>query len=225
MRCSAAVLALALLPLAACGAAVPPASDGPGDSGEADTDTDADADTDTDADTDADADTGLSGHVAVVMTTTLGTLTLDLDADHAPITTANFLTYVDGGFYDGADGFGATVFHRVVAGFVIQGGGYTADGTAKTTHPPIPLETDVGLSNLRGTLAMARTNLPDSATSQFYVNLVDNTALDGTGNDDGYAVFGTVTAGMDVVDAIGAVAVDGRDQPQDDVVITACSRL
>lgn len=195
-----------------------------------DADTDADADSDTDADTDADSDSDSdsdtskpSGHVLVAMDTSLGALRLDLDGDAAPVTAANFLQYVDGGFFDGADGFGATVFHRVVAGFVVQGGGYTADGAEKTTHPPIELE-ETGLSNLRGTLAMARKSRPDSATSQFYVNLVDNTFLDGTGNDDGYAVFGAVTAGMSVVDAIAALPVDGVDAPLDDVLITRCVR-
>ena len=190
----------------------------------ADTDTDADADTDADTDTDADsdADTGTAAHTVVAMTTTLGAITLDINGVDAPITAANFLDYVDRGFYDGRDGFDATIFHRVVAGFVIQGGGYTADGTAKATLPPISLETDVGLSNVRGSIAMARTNRPDSATSQFYINLVDNLALDGTGNRDGYAVFGTVTAGMDVVDAVGAADVNSVDQPVTDVVILSC---
>ena len=189
---------------------------------DADTDADADTDTDTDTDADSDADTGAPTHTVVAMTTTLGAITLDINGVDAPITAANFLDYVDRGFYDGRDGFDATIFHRVVSGFVIQGGGYTADGTAKATLPPISLETDVGLSNVRGSIAMARTNRPDSATSQFYINLVDNLALDGTGNRDGYAVFGTVTAGMDVVDAVGSADVDSVDQPVTDVVILSC---
>ncbi|MSP54351.1 MAG: peptidyl-prolyl cis-trans isomerase [Myxococcales bacterium] len=156
--------------------------------------------------------------------TSLGHIQVDINGVDAPITAANFLNYVDRGFFDGTDGFGATTFHRVVAGFVVQGGGYTTDGSAKTTMSPIVLETDVGLSNVRGSLAMARTNQPDSATSQFYVNLVDNTALDGTGAEDGYAVFGTVTEGMDVVDAMGAVDVDRASGPLVDVVITSCER-
>ncbi len=191
---------------------------------DADSDTDTDSDTDSDSDTDTDSDTDAdSGHTLILLQTTLGAIELDLDGASAPITTTNFLDYVDRGFYDGADGFGATVFHRVVAGFVIQGGGYTQEGAAKTTLPPIVLE-ETGLSNLRGTVAMARTNQPNSATSQFYVNLVDNTFLDGTGNNDGYAVFGSVSAGLDVVDAIGAVSVDGADKPLAAVVITSCVR-
>ena len=201
-----------------------PPSDSSLDSADTDADSDADTDADSDADTDADsdADTGVAAHTVVAMTTTLGAITLDINGVDAPITAANFLDYVDRGFYDGRDGFDATIFHRVVSGFVVQGGGYTADGTAKATLPPITLETDVGLSNVRGSIAMARTNRPDSATSQFYINLVDNLALDGTGNRDGYAVFGTVTAGMDVVDAVGASDVDSVDQPLTDVVILSC---
>lgn len=191
--------------------------------GDADADTDGDTDSDTDSDTDT--DTGkASGHTLVIVETTLGAIEIDLNGVDAPITTTNFLDYVDRGFYDGADGFGATTIHRVVADFVIQGGGYTEDGGAKTTLPAITLEADNGLSNVRGTIAMARTNQPNSATSQFFVNLVDNTFLDSTGNNDGYAVFGTVTSGMDVVDAIGAVGVDSLDKPLDAVVITHCAR-
>jgi cyclophilin family peptidyl-prolyl cis-trans isomerase len=168
-------------------------------------------------------DTTETGHVRVEMVTSLGTLELDINGADAPISAANFLSYVDDGFYDGADGSGATVFHRVVQDFVIQGGGYTEDGTEKTTKEAIALETDVGLSNVRGSLAMARTPDPNSATSQFYINLVDNTFLDGTGQQDGYAVFGAVSAGLDVVDAIGAAQVAG-EQPVDGIVITACAR-
>lgn len=165
-------------------------------------------------------DSGSAGDPnTVVMETTLGSMTIQLDPDGAPVTTENFLTYVDEGFYDGSDGLGATIFHRVIAGFVDQGGGYTADGTAKATHDPIELET--GLSNVRGTISMARTNQPNSATSQFFLNLVDNTSLDGP---NGYAVFGTLTDGLDTMDAIAAVQTDGNDQPVEDVVITSCAR-
>jgi cyclophilin family peptidyl-prolyl cis-trans isomerase len=143
---------------------------------------------------------GGSGNVILV--TTLGTIVLDLDEELAPITTENFLTYVEAGFYDGADGDGATIFHRVVPDFVIQGGGLREDLSSKPTNPPIVNESDNGLSNLRGTIAMARTQALDSATSQFYINVVDNTGLDGP---DGYAVFGEVVEGMDVVDAIEVV--------------------
>lgn len=168
--------------------------------------------------------TTAEGHTRVLMSTSLGDIELDLDGVAAPISTENFLAYVDSGFYDGTDGQGATIFHRVLAGFVAQGGGITADGTQKATLDPIPLETDVGLSNLRGTLAMARTNRPDTATSQFYINLVDNTPLDGTGNQDGYAVFGSVVTGMDVVDAMAEVTVDGNGLPAEDILVTECSR-
>ena len=160
----------------------------------------------------------------VTMETTLGTIQIELDPVHAPITTENFLTYVDEGFYDGSDGKGATIFHRVIAGFMDQGGGYTASGAAKSTHGAIVLESDNGLSNLRGTIAMARTNSPDSATSQFYINTVDNTFLDHSGSTDGYAVFGQLTSGLDTIDAIAAVQTDGNDQPLEDIEITSCTR-
>ncbi len=157
------------------------------------------------------------------MVTSMGTIVIDLDAETAPITTANFLSYAEAGFFDGADGQGATVFHRVVDGFVAQGGGYTASGTEKSTQDPIVLESDVGLSNLRGTIAMARTGVPDSATSQFYFNLVDNTFLDyQDASNPGYAVFGEVVQGMDVVDAIGAVATNG-EVPAEAIIIESVS--
>lgn len=168
------------------------------------------------------SDSGGADLVAVTMETSMGTIELALDPEHAPITVENFLVYVDEGFYDGGDGLGPTIFHRVVTGFVIQGGGYTPSGGTKVTHAPIELEANNGLSNLRGTIAMARTNERDSATSQFYINSVDNVALDTSGG--GYAVFGTVTAGLDVVDAIDATPVDAESQPLTDVVITSCTR-
>ena len=157
--------------------------------------------------------------------TTLGSFDIQLDPDNAPVTTENFLVYVDEGFYDGADGLGATIFHRVIAGFMNQGGGLTAAGSAKATHAAIVLESDNGLSNLRGTIAMARTDVADSATSQFFINTVDNTFLDYSGaSSPGYAVFGEVVAGMDVIDAIAAVQTDGSDRPLEDIVIESCSR-
>jgi peptidyl-prolyl cis-trans isomerase B (cyclophilin B) len=116
------------------------------------------------------------------------------------------------------------VFHRVVEDFVIQGGGYTVDGTLKATHDPIVLEADNGLSNTRGTIAMARTSVPDSATTQFFVNHVDNTFLDSTGNNDGYAVFGELTSGLEVLDAIAVLAPPGSEVPAEDVVITSVTR-
>jgi cyclophilin family peptidyl-prolyl cis-trans isomerase len=165
---------------------------------------------------------GGSGNVILV--TTLGTIVLDLDEELAPITTENFLTYVEAGFYDGADGDGATIFHRVVPDFVIQGGGLREDMTSKPTNPPIVNESDNGLSNLRGTVAMARTQALDSATSQFYINVVDNTGLDGP---DGYAVFGEVVEGMDVVDAIEAVPTTTVGQydgvPVDPIIIESAT--
>jgi cyclophilin family peptidyl-prolyl cis-trans isomerase len=155
----------------------------------------------------------------VRITTTLGVIELGLDRSHAPVTVANFLKYVNDGFYT------STVFHRVVRDFVIQGGGFTREGGVlkeKTpTYRPIELESNNGLSNLRGTIAMARTGNPDSAASQFYINTVDNTSLNYPGDDGvgGYAVFGKVTAGLDVVDAIRAVAVTNQI-PNVDITIT-----
>lgn len=162
----------------------------------------------------------------VVVVTSMGTFTVELFLEEAPITSENFLTYVDEGFFDGQDGLGATIFHRVIADFVIQGGGHTEAGAAKDTHPAIVNEaSDSGLSNVRGTLSMARTNAPDTATSQWFVNLVDNTFLDpGESTPDGYAVFAEVVDGMDVVDSIGLVATDGADQPLVPVVMQSVTR-
>ena len=134
----------------------------------------------------------------VTLITSKGSITLELDPARAPISTNNFLTYVSKGFYR------STLFHRVIPNFVVQGGGYTTGMVKKTDQAaPIELESNKGLSNLRGTLAMARTNLPNSATSEFYINLVDNLSLDfkNTANP-GYAVFGKVIQGMELVDAI-----------------------
>ncbi len=137
----------------------------------------------------------------VLLATSLGDITLQLDAEKAPKTVANFLEYVKSGHYDG------TVFHRVISGFMIQGGGFTPDMVQKPTRAPIALESRNGLRNERGTVAMARTSVPDSATSQFFINVVDNAMLDQPNARDGqgYAVFGKVVAGMDVVDKIRAV--------------------
>jgi len=143
--------------------------------------------------------------------TSLGDFVIELDDAKAPVTVANFLQYVDDGHFDG------TVFHRVIPGFVIQGGGMTADMTQKPTRKPIENEARNGLKNLRGTLSMARTNDINSATSQFFVNLVDNAFLDHQGpRNYGYAVFGRVVEGMDVIDAIAAVKT-GRKRGHDDV--------
>ena len=136
----------------------------------------------------------------VQLVTSLGTIVVQLDPQRAPGTVANFLRYVDKGFYAG------TVFHRVIPGFMIQGGGFTEQLQQKPTDAPIPLESRNGLRNLRGTIAMARTSDPNSATSQFFINLVDNSSLDYPKPDGyGYAVFGQVVSGMDVVDRIAAV--------------------
>ncbi len=141
-----------------------------------------------------------TGDSNVIMTTSLGVIEIELYAEQAPITVANFLAYIDAQFYDDL------IFHRIISGFMIQGGGFDISLTAKATQAPIVLETNNNLSNLRGTIAMARTGVPDSATSQFFINHVDNLFLDSTGNNDGYAVFGTVVAGMDVVDTIANLA-------------------
>ena len=137
----------------------------------------------------------------VLLATSLGDITIQLDAEKAPKTVANFLDYVKSGHYDG------TVFHRVIGGFMIQGGGFTPDMVQKPTKAPIALESRNGLKNERGTVAMARTSVPDSATSQFFINVVDNAMLDQANARDGqgYAVFGRVVTGMDVVDKIRAV--------------------
>ena len=134
----------------------------------------------------------------VTLITAKGSITLELDPARAPISTNNFLAYVSKGFYR------STLFHRVIPNFVVQGGGYTTGMVKKTDQAaPIELESNKGLSNLRGTLAMARTNLPNSATSEFYINLVDNVSLDFKNTvNPGYAVFGKVIQGMELVDAI-----------------------
>lgn len=161
----------------------------------------------------------------VLLTTSQGAIHIGLEDTLAPITTANFLAYVDSGFYDGDDGEDATVFHRVISGFMIQGGGMTAARASRTTSAPIANESDNGLSNARGTLAMARTNDPNSATSQFFINLVDNDFLDIDGDyPPGYAVFGEVLEGMDVVDAIAALPTQS-DWPTTEVIITDCERV
>ncbi|MDD2547029.1 MAG: peptidylprolyl isomerase [Burkholderiaceae bacterium] len=151
----------------------------------------------------------------VEMQTSLGLLKLAFYPDKAPATVLNFFSYVNAGFYDG------TLFHRVVPGFVVQGGGFTSGLVAKpNTTAPIALETPNGLSNVRGTLAMARTSVPNSATSQFYVNLQDNLGLDyASASAPGYAVFGVVKEGMAVIDAIAAVPTTSS-VPQAEVVIT-----
>ena len=156
----------------------------------------------------------------VEMTTSKGVIQLELDAENAPITVANFLEYVKSGHYDG------TIFHRVIPGFVIQGGGLESGMKEKATQAPIENEADNGLKNRTGTICMARTNDPHSATSQFFINLKDNSFLDHTektASGWGYAVFGRVTSGMDVVEAIAAVQTGNAgyhsDVPLEDVVL------
>jgi peptidyl-prolyl cis-trans isomerase A (cyclophilin A) len=153
--------------------------------------------------------------------TSLGGFTVELYPEKAPISVANFLRYVDGGFYAG------TIFHRVISGFMIQGGGFTPDMVKKDTNAPIPLEVGKGLSNLRGTLAMARTSDPNSATSQFFVNVVNNRRLDNLGG--GYAVFGKVIEGMEVVDKIRATPTARKGQygdvPVETVLIKSAQRV
>jgi peptidyl-prolyl cis-trans isomerase A (cyclophilin A) len=160
--------------------------------------------------------------VGVRVTTTLGDFVIELYPEDAPTTVDNFLEYVDDGFYDG------TVFHRVIADFVVQGGGLTPDLIEKETRPPIMNESFNGLTNTRASVAMARTGDPDSATVQFFVNLKDNLDLDATSTVPGYAVFGRVIEGMDVVDSIAAVPTEQReglaDVPVEDVVIENIQR-
>jgi len=159
----------------------------------------------------------------VLVKTSLGDITLELYPDKSPKSVDNFLTYVKSGFYDG------TIFHRVIAGFMIQGGGFTADLRQKKTRAPIAIESKNGLSNLRGTLAMARTMDPNSATAQFFINTVDNPRLDYTSDaNPGYAVFGKVVSGMDVVEKIRAVETGAQgpfasDVPKTPVVIEKVS--
>ena len=148
----------------------------------------------------------------VMMTTTVGPITIELDADSAPKTVENFLSYVAGGFYDG------TIFHRVIDNFMIQGGGFTADMEQKSTQAPIENEANNGLTNQRGTIAMARTQDPHSATAQFFINVQDNDFLNHTGENMqgwGYAVFGKVTDGEDVLDKIKGVQTGSQAGHQD----------
>jgi peptidyl-prolyl cis-trans isomerase A (cyclophilin A) len=149
----------------------------------------------------------MSAHAqSVKLTTSMGDIVVKLDAIKAPKTTANFVEYVKSGHYNG------TVFHRVMSDFMIQGGGMSADLKEKSTRPPIGLESKNGLENKRGTIAMARTGDPNSATSQFFINVVDNAMLNASNASDGngYAVFGAVTSGMDVVDKIRAVKTSSQ---------------
>jgi len=151
--------------------------------------------------------------------TTAGTFVVEVDAGLAPETQYNFLVYVEDGFYDGSDGGGPTIFHRVVADFVVQGGGELSSGTRKPTREKVINESDNGALNVRGSVAMARSNNPDSAKAQFFVNLLNNTQLDATSGANGYTVFGGVIEGMEVIDTIAAMEVDELDRPLEDVVV------
>jgi peptidyl-prolyl cis-trans isomerase B (cyclophilin B) len=157
----------------------------------------------------------------VVIETSLGAIKIELDAEKTPITTQNFLNYVKKSAFDG------TIFHRVIPGFMIQGGGFTVDFNQKETDEQIENEADKGLKNVRGSIAMARTSDPHSASSQFFINLKDNGFLDHqskTGQGWGYCAFGQVIEGMDVVDKIAQVKTGSKqghqDVPVDDVVMT-----
>ena len=160
--------------------------------------------------------------INVAETATQGVITLELDAVNAPKSTANFLAYVNKGHYDG------TIFHRVIDGFMIQGGGFTADMVQKPMRAPIPLEATNGLKNDKYTLAMARTSAPDSATAQFFINVKDNAMLNAPNPDGhGYAVFGKVVEGTAVVDKIKAVATGNKgphqNVPNTPVTITSAT--
>jgi cyclophilin family peptidyl-prolyl cis-trans isomerase len=164
-------------------------------------------------------------HPVVEMNTSMGKITIELFEDQAPITVKNFLAYAEDKFYDG------TIFHRVIANFMIQGGGFVPGMKEKKTRDPIKNESANGVSNKRGTIAMARTSEPDSATAQFFINVKDNTFLDRAKARDrvGYAVFGQVVEGMDVVDRIKQVKTGTagfhQDVPVEDVVIRTVRRV
>jgi peptidyl-prolyl cis-trans isomerase A (cyclophilin A) len=159
----------------------------------------------------------------VQLATSLGDIVLKLDNEKAPISTANFLAYVDSGHYDG------TIFHRVIQTFMIQGGGFTSDMKQKPTKAPIANEWRNGLKNVRGSVAMARTSDPNSATSQFFINVVDNAFLDQSRDGAAYAVFAKVVAGLEIVEKIRNVPTTTKgfhdDVPATPVVITKASRL
>jgi cyclophilin family peptidyl-prolyl cis-trans isomerase len=158
----------------------------------------------------------------VVFETTKGSFTIELFPNEAPVTVENFLQYVDDKHFDD------TIFHRVIPGFVLQGGGFTADMKQKPTRPSIKNEADNGLKNLYGTLSMARTSDINSATSQFFINVADNDFLDHGSRDFGYAVFGKVVDGLDVIDAIAEVKTGNKaghqDVPVEPVVVTSARR-
>jgi cyclophilin family peptidyl-prolyl cis-trans isomerase len=159
----------------------------------------------------------ITENIMIVMETSMGNIEIELDKKHAPVTVDNFVKYIDQGFFDG------TVFHRVIGNFMIQGGGFTPDGNQKGTNKPIPLESNNGLKNNLGTLAMARTNDPNSATGQFFINVKDNDFLNYNPQNPGYAVFGKVVTGLEIVKNIEAVPTTTkkgmRDWPVQDIII------
>ena len=168
----------------------------------------------------------LPDYPRISIETSAGNFVIELFTSRAPLTVANFLQYVDSGFYEG------TVFHRIVGGFVAQAGGYDSDYKLKETGPTVPNESGNGLSNRRGFVAMARTGDPHSADSQFYINLADNLALDPRPTRWGYTVFGRVTEGLQVMDEIGYVATGPgpapsltKDVPQEPIIITRMTLL
>lgn len=208
---------MSLLCFAACG----PTTVGEKDEAEKPTDVNENAGKQSPAET-TEKETESMNNPVVIMKTSMGDIEIELLKDKAPVTVENFLQYVDDGFYDN------TIFHRVIAGFMVQGGGFTPDMKQKETRAPIKNEAKNGLKNLRGTLSMARTMVVDSATSQFFMNLVDNAFLDHGGRDYGYAVFAKITDGMDVLDKIGAVPTATKaghqDVPVEPVTILSVER-
>ena len=191
-------------------------SDSDGDTdGDSDTDTDTDTDSDTDSDTDGDSDTDPESFTErVEFTTSMGNFIIGLYGNAAPITVNNFLSYVDDGFYTDL------IFHRVIPNFMIQGGGFDESMVQAPTDPPITLEIVDWLVHTPGVLSMARTSVPDSATSQFFVCVATYPSLDGE-----YAAFGETESGYDVVEAISAVATDSSDVPLTPVIIESVERL
>ncbi len=161
----------------------------------------------------------LAADVCYLMSTTKGDITLAIDLTNTPITGKNFKQYVDKSFYNG------TLFHRTINNFMIQGGGFTTGLQSKPTNAPIKNEASVGISNKRGTIAMARTTVPDSATSQFFINVLDNPQLDASASSYGYAVFGKVVEGMDVADQISIVPTKSSnglsDTPVQEILINS----
>ncbi len=162
----------------------------------------------------------LAANPQVELKTNQGVIVLELDAEKAPKTVENFLQYVKDGFYNG------TIFHRVIDNFMIQGGGFTAEMKQKDTRAQIPNEAKNGLKNVTGSLAMARTSNPHSASAQFFINLKDNSFLDNPGQDGwGYAVFGKVVQGLDVVQKIGKTATGAQDVPRSPIIVESAKLL